>query len=726
MQKHTRPHFLNNPFVAYPTVPNLLNPKLLGICAMFPFDGQNSAPRKQMFATHLGQAPVVKGAMEALLQTGMERKFGTATYSIRADENIRVLKVLKLYPSTGGFGGINHNPERYVLYEETTSSKGRIGLMTIPEFTANHPYFGFKYKPFDAANRLYRDGLIGKDEIIYNSPNVDEDGTMRTGIELMVAFISHPATADDGFLICEDVLPRYEFEMLVRRTVATGGKTFPLNLYGDENHYKICPDIGEPIREDGMLMAVREYNELLAGIEQSVHATMQIDNISDIPTYAEPGLGHVVDIRVLHDRTIANSGLPEGMDAQLQKYDVARLKFYEELLDAVNEIKAVKRQDFEATDALHEMLLAATAATTVDPKNRVNFSYQQNPLDSWQIEFLIKYDKRPGMGSKFTGRSGDKGVNVRTAKRKDMPRNSAGESADIVFFGAGTTNRQNPGRMQEHHVNSYRRFLRNWICSEFGIKPFAKCTARMIRAVHTKTPEVYDAVWHKLMRFYEVVTPIMLQAFRKDPNIESDYIHLAYIIEFNLFLHIPTDNERECLDMVEMLEREFDRINSPVTYTGYSGEEVTTVDDVVIAEMNIMMLEKIGTDGSAVSSARTQLHGIISQLTRADKYRYAVRLQSTRWIGETELRLLTALAGPYAGVEAMDRNNNPLSHIYAVNHVVRAKTPTNIEVLVDRDAVPFTSSRPLKNLEHIASIGGWGFAYKPYVNVHPKPTTVRM
>lgn len=721
--KAVLPHFRNNPFVPYKTIPNELKPELLGICAMNPMVGAVSSPRLQMYATHLGQAPAVEGADEAFLQSGMERKFGNATFSIRATEDMQVLKVIPLYPKQHGYGGIGYNPEDYVIYEEFPS--GVIGIMSLPKYVSNHPYFGFRLKPFEAANKLCSGGNIEAGEVLFDAPNRDQDGTMRIGVEALVAFMSHPAVADDGIGISEAVIEKYAFRTYEKRTISFGATTIPLNIYGDDDNYKICPDIGEYVRPDGILMALREYDPMLAGIEQSVHACQVIDDLTDIPTYVDPGEGEwrgkVIDIRVLHDKTITNSGVPLGMDTQLVKYNDARLRFYEELLRVTNEIKANKRKNFEVSPELQSMLVDAVAATALESNGRVQMLNGQKPLDTWDITFVVEYTKFPGLAAKFTGHSGDKGVVVTRIPEKDMPVDSAGNRAEFIFDNGSTSNRQNPGRMDMHYINSYRDYLRKWICSEFGFKPGANATAAKIRLIRERESERYDKVWTKLMRFYHIVSPTMCLPFTVDSNVENDYAHLAYIISKNMYLHIPTDNERESFDRCEMLEREFDRINGPVTYTGYSGEPCVTNDNVVIAHLNVMLLEKLGDDWSAVSSAKTQLHGILSQVTRADKYRYAVRLQPTRFIGETELRLITANAGPVVGVEMMDRNNNPQAHKAAVYTVLHAGNPMNIEKLINRNVVPIDGSRPLKIIKHIVGIAGWGFGYTPYIDMHPKP-----
>ena len=139
--KYTNPHFKNNPFVPYKTVFNEITPKIISTGSMNPFDMNTSGSRKQMFSTHLGQAIVPRFATEAFLQSGTERKFGKATFGIRAPDDLRIFKVMVLYPKSFGQDAIHYNPVRYVLYEDST---GAIGLLTLTDFIANHPRYGYR------------------------------------------------------------------------------------------------------------------------------------------------------------------------------------------------------------------------------------------------------------------------------------------------------------------------------------------------------------------------------------------------------------------------------------------------------------------------------------------------------------------------------------------------------------------------------------------------------
>jgi hypothetical protein len=124
-----------------------------------------------------------------------------------------------------------------------------------------------------------------------------------------------------------------------------------------------------------------------------------------------------------------------------------------------------------------------------------------------------------------------------------------------------------------------------------------------------------------------------------------------------------------------------------------------------------MLLEKIGDDLAAVSSARLQHFGILSQITKADRNALPIRNQPVRVNGETEGRIFVSYAGPLAVAEIMDRNNNPFTHKHIVWNILKADNPSNIDVAVDRKLISLGNAKPLQLVNHIAYCGGWKFKY---------------
>jgi DNA-directed RNA polymerase beta subunit len=302
---------------------------------------------------------------------------------------------------------------------------------------------------------------IEKDTIFANSPSISEYGGYKFGIELNVAGMSHPAVAEDGILISEDVLPRLRFKVYEKRVVEFGTSTFPLNLYGHANRYQPFPEIGQLIREDGILAMLRRYDQDLGPVLTSITDCMSPDFIFDDAIYVRgPGTvmqgekngqpieiksGKIVDIKIYHDEA-ENSPTPEGVMSGMNKYTRALKRFYRELLDAYEHIRSERRKKYGEAEIvlkpeLHRLLVEAMAVLGKPcgkTNSRLNLVYRKVPLDDYRVEFTIEYTVQPTIGYKLTCCQGGKGVICYIEKPENMPVDAAGNRADIVV-GAETT-----------------------------------------------------------------------------------------------------------------------------------------------------------------------------------------------------------------------------------------------------------------------------------------------
>lgn len=225
-------------------VPNELDRRLLSICGINPWDGHDSAGRKQMLSSHLGQRLTIKGANERWTQTGMENEYGKYTSAIRVPSTARVVKVIDRYRKTHGANGITMNPETIVIFEDL--DQGRYDIMRLENHCSNHQYFGFKYLFRPVVNDIRPGAYLKKGTTIADSPAIDpKSGAYKLGIMLNVCNLTVPGVSEDSIVICSDVLPKLSFKTYEHRVVEFGSRMFPTNLYGDSQRFKAYPDIGE-------------------------------------------------------------------------------------------------------------------------------------------------------------------------------------------------------------------------------------------------------------------------------------------------------------------------------------------------------------------------------------------------------------------------------------------------------------------------------------------------
>lgn len=390
---------------------NELHPELLSLHSICTVPGGDSGNRAVMTGSHFSQRLVFHGAKEKILQTGVERELSKYTFSIRMPEDGRIVKVIDRYPRGLDTEGIQFNPETLVIYEDDRTKE--LGCFSIPTYASFHQYFGFKYVYTDAMNQIRPGNFIAKDTVFADSPSVGKNGAFKFGTPLNMALMTHPAVSEDGVAICEDVLPQLRFTIFETRTVEFGKNTFPINLYGTAENYKPHPDIGEYLREDGLLMIMRPYEKSLVPVEMSVHDTMEPDFTFDKGVYVRGGKGKVIDIVVHHDDNDF-SLTPALMTASTDKYVRAHKAYYRSLLDTLHQIRSERRKKFgdarlALKTELHSLMVTALSVcqeTNVKGQQRINKQYRKNPLDDYRITFTIEYEMTPTEAYKITDTHG--------------------------------------------------------------------------------------------------------------------------------------------------------------------------------------------------------------------------------------------------------------------------------------------------------------------------------
>ncbi|BAW19249.1 putative DNA-directed RNA polymerase subunit beta [Ralstonia phage RP12] len=735
--------------------PNQLYPELANVMSLSPFDGTVSASRKQMFgASHTSQCLVIAKPTPRRIQTGAEIQYGRATFSTKVERDCRIMAMIPFYNTKMvGTEAIRHNPETVLIVEY--QDDGEIDCISMKEYFSNHQYFGFPYKNTDAARNLRvpdpRTGLGGSDllggTILQDSPSKRPDGNYCYGINLNVMFASFPEVAEDGVLLSEEAVPWLKTRKYEKRTVSYGSTHFALNIYGDENNYKPFPEIGDYVRADGLLMALRSYSDAYSAVEMSAAASREVNYVFDKLTYVTPaheegmalGRGRVIDIRVSHDVS-RTPFAPNICNEQALKYDRAARVFYKEVLRQYHVLKGNKpKTGKNALRISHNFKNLVKHAYSVmqeeatNEEQRVQKIYRASPMDDFTIEFVVEYESTPTCGYKITDCWGGKGVVVKIVPKEDMPVDAAGNRAHIVMDAGATVSRQNLGRLYEQAYNAASRDLVKEFCDLFGVAYPDIHGQKLTLADKMRVEEAFknhhtdsraNHAWDRFLSYIEIINMEMAEFYydvaRKGKRAE----HMISLLEDGIYLFHPSNNDRELPDAVDAIMKDYMPHMSRVTYRGNSGRMVTTKEPILIGECYFILLEKTGDDWTSVSSGKLQNFGILSHINNQDKHASPWRQQAIRAWGETETAIGTSYMGWLPMAEIIDRNNNIASHRMGVYTILRADKPTNIPVLVDRNKIPLGNAKPLELTKHLALCNGWEFAYHPYQELEPKPSAL--
>lgn len=653
---------------------------------MNPWAAQVSSSRMQMMGGHLSQALVIRGATTRRQLTGMERELGKTTFSVRMPSDAKILRVVEKYSANLSRGaGIRENPLVTVIYMDYHTSE--IGVLDIPRQHCIHQHYGFPYKRHPVNFRkLVQDAHIPKGTVLADSPAIDEQGNVMIGTETQVAFMSVPGVIEDGVVVSRDYLQKLRTYGFEKRDVSWGERFYPLNLYGNEHEYKPFPDIGQKIRDDGLVFALREFDEMLGCVEMDPASLMKPDYTFDKCTYGVAG-ATVTDVSVWHKRDRGQSRTPRGMEAQAQWYYERQLGYYNTLISEWE-----KRRKHHAPTQAFQRLLVEAYTFRNDGSNRADQTYQGQPLDDWRVEVTFEYDVLPTIGYKITDFHGGKGVIVDIWETEDMPVDCNGVRAEAIMGGTATIKRMNIGRLSEQYVNATSAHL----------------SREVQRMVASSVPE--DQIWEYLLGYYKIIAPWMYERlispeYRKRGG--SPKRHIEKVVRNGIYLSMPPDNPAVGSQAIKDLMEQYPIPYGPVTYRGRSGRMVTTKRPIIIGSIYVMVLEKTSTfDWSAVSSAKLLHIGLPSKPPKQQKYSQPGRLSPVRLLGESEVRLVTAVCGGDVAADLLDMSNNPTRHKEVVNTILKAPLPSRIDQVLDRNQHPVGGSRSVSLLYHSLECAG--------------------
>jgi hypothetical protein len=699
------------------------------IMAINPFNAAISASRKQMYGNNLGQIVVVDGVQERIIQSGLDTLLAKTTFAQRMPATGRVEKIIHRYPKKEGDDTFRTNPPETVAIFRTTEPDAmyEYGMVSLTDYSTFHPYLGFSYVDREGMPKLSHGATIEKDTVFRDSPGVivdrdDPDGGVdyAFSVTINVAMMGLPDVAEDGIVVARSALKKFGFNTFERRVVEFGQTKFPLNLYGDDENYKICPNIGERVNPDGVLMALRSYRPDLVFAEQSVKACQRIDFMFDEKVCAD---GEVIDIKVHHDFNTGIMGTPAPMEAQPLRYDAGRREFLRGVYDWWRQTTHLLGRDPILQPKLHSLIIEAISVLAPNQDNNTVVKvHKKTRLDDYRMEFTIKNKIIPNMGNKFTDLFGGKGVVVSIWEDEDMPVDADGNRAEMIFDQAAVNNRMIPGRLYEHIINGAARDMYKQVVRILGIEDRRRRSVIMtdLMRVQRERPQDLSRAWEYLLGFYDITVPRQAAVFRNGDFNSTPISHLSYILaKGHAVLYMRSDHELELKDMVSDIERLYPPTFGPVVYKTAAGIHEPTVEPIRIAPLSIIMLEKIADSWSAVASTRRQHAGVQATLSNADKYSERIRMQPTKAYGESEIRIVLSYSGTLTAAEILDRNNSVEAHKAMCWSIFEAEAPTRIFQAVDRSVIPLDGSRSLQTVNHVWACGGYEMTWEPYRPTHP-------
>jgi len=289
-----------------------------------------------------------------------------------------------------------------------------------------------------------------------------------------------------------------------------------------------------------------------------------------------------------------------------------------------------------------------------------------------------------------------------------MPVDENGNRAEIIVDPTSIISRVNIGTLYEHFIGGVSRDIAAAIRDSLNVDK-GKASVELLYNLST---EHIDKTYNNLLTYYKIVNTKQWEKYRA-LNYEERLEVLVEIVNDDLYTYLPVNNNKSNVDIVQELNAAFKTTYGPVTYKDTAGNMVTTINNIRIAPLYFMLLDKTTDAWSSVSSARLQHFGVLSPLTKSEKFASPYRNSATRCCGETETRIYAGYTGPRSIAEIMDRSNNPVTQRNIAWNIMNSENSVNMDCVVDRNYIGLGNSKPLQLIKHVTSSSGFVPTYEP-------------
>ena len=667
-----------------------LRPEHVSLHALNSFIDCDSSSRSVMFANHIKQSLIIKGGEEKILQTGVDTILGKYLGEAIIEKDCVVLDIIPRYRTGYDIDSFKINPETIIIYEELETEQ--IGYISVPNFMSYHNYYGYDLVKTKDFEDLKVDSYLEKDTILARSIAKQEDGGYSFGLNLNTVYMTYPEVAEDGMIVSESAIEKMKYDIYVKRTVFINKNEFPLNLYGDENNFKPFPEIGEYVKEEGILLVLRDYNENMLPCLLSKYSLMDYDINFDNVIYVKQGKGQVIDIKVdMNNRKKDN--LFKEMRYYLDKYYKANYDFHLNIIKAKDKIIKQRnkegRKKINFTRDFHKLIV--DSLVYINPN--INKTFKSSPILEFKVDFTIKYEVTPFIGSKITNMHGGKGVIVKILPDNEMPVDKHGNRAELIVDPSSIISRMNVGALYENYVTA----------SAMEVKS-------QTFEIMNKTNDINKA-FNNILNYLKIISPEQFEIYSQIKNDDDKLEIINEVMEKHLFIYYPVDGNKNHIEIIKNIENSiYKPFRDNVTYI-VNGKKHTYEDKIFIGKNYIMLLEKTAENWSSVSSSKTNHFRLPTTLSKENRNKMPWRQNAVRFIGETEVRIFSGYTDPLFTAEVLDRNNNIKAHKNVYENILNSDKPTNIDFIVNRNKVKYGESGPKELIKSITNSVGFKMVY---------------
>ena len=505
-----------------------------------------SSQRSLMFSSNSSQIVIVDGNEPARIQTGFESKYGRYCVDpAHRDHDVQILDIIpKCTKLSDENGNVIPSPSTTVIYLDAVTEE--VGYFEIPDCVMLHPGFGYYTKKLNQ-HELVPMNFIPKDMEFVTAPNHDE-GLYNLGVNANVVYMPLWGTTNDAFLISDEFQKKMTHTAVDQIVLAIDSDHIPLNLYGDNENYKIFPDIGQTVRDDGIVIALREHtsNSLIADITDD---NLRVPSLHD-DVYVAPAGAKVVDVKVFVNKSKYNELKGIGTYKQIVRYQESYNAYYVTISKCYEKYLA---QGYKIGPAFANHVVECKGRSYTNEFKDLVLYNKKDPVDLIYLIITFANKSMISRGFKLTSREGAKGVISDVWKKEDMPSYQCGSKrvyADIVITGESPFNRLNSSQNYEQFIN---------YASDIVVQ----------RCVDNVIP--FNDQYEYLLGFIEHVRPVYAKYLREQTGqtIQQKLAFVDEIKEHGIYYIIPPFTKSMTPDMILSISKDYQIDETDISFYQY-------------------------------------------------------------------------------------------------------------------------------------------------------------
>ena len=290
-----------------------------------PFAATTSGARKILYEIQYEHAMTPEHPEVPVIGTGNEFLFGVNSSSyLEADDDLEVLAKINKFSFKADY-------HYYLIVRKISTNT--LDVIERIGFHHNTESYGYRYNNTNL-DRLSVGDVVGKGSVLRTSTSMDEYGNRMDGVNVNTLYASLVGTTEDGIWVREGAREKFSVPLVNKTTINCNINDIPLNIFGNDQFYKILPDILEYVN-NGILYAQRREEKDQSLYMQSLKMLRKI-LMSDEKFVLHGENVQVVDINVYCNDMdiIANN----KYYSQLAMYSDERKRCANEIVTAIDNI----------------------------------------------------------------------------------------------------------------------------------------------------------------------------------------------------------------------------------------------------------------------------------------------------------------------------------------------------------------------------------------------------